>query len=123
MPDAGLARWAVCVKAFYSGRQPVEAVAHGLVGVLMPDERFLRIDPRGNKPGIDARFIPSRESLAFEATSPGEIDLPGVFTRPVPAVVAALSGGHDWHPVDTKLPDIRPEHWPEADAEWCVPAR
>ena len=98
-------------------------VLHGLVGVLMPDQRFLRIDPRGNRPGIDARFTPSRESLAFETTSPGEADLPGVFARPVPAVVAALSGGHDWHPVETKLPDIPPEHWPAADAEWCVPVR
>jgi transglutaminase-like putative cysteine protease len=98
-------------------------VLHGLVGVMMPDQKFLRIDPRGNKPGIDARFIPGRESLAFAANLPCETDLPGVFARPIAAVVAALSGEHTWHPVETKLPDVRPEHWPLAEAEWSAPAR
>ena len=97
-------------------------VLHGLVGVLMPDQRFLRIDPRGNKPGSDARFIPGRESLAFATTSPGETDLPGVFARPISAVVVALSGAQNWHPIETKLPDVRPENWPAADAEWSAPA-
>ena len=97
-------------------------VLHGLVGVQMPDQRFLRIDPRGNKPGINAQFTPGRESLAFAATHPGEVDLPGVFARPIPAVVAALSGAHSWHPVETRLPDVRPEHWPAAEMEWSAPA-
>jgi hypothetical protein len=37
-------------------------------------------------------------------------------------VVAALSGARNWHPVETRLPDVRPEHWPAADAEWSAPA-
>jgi len=94
---------------------------HGLVGVLMPDENFLRIDPRGNKAGIDAQFIPGREAIAFAATLPGEADLPGVFARPIPAVVSALSAAKHWHPVETRLPDVEPEHWPAADAEWHTP--
>jgi len=96
-------------------------VLHGLVGVLMPNEKFVRIDPRGNMPSIGARFMPGREVLAFEATLPGEADLPGVFARPIPEVVSALSGGQNWHPVETKLPDILSEHWPAGDAEWYVP--
>jgi len=112
----------LCYQRLRSGDGPPSFVLHGLVGVLMPDHRFLRIDPRGNKPGINAQFTPGRESLAFAATLPGEADFPGVFARPIPAVVAALSGARNWHPVETRLPDVRPEHWPAADAEWSVPA-
>jgi transglutaminase-like putative cysteine protease len=113
----------LCYQRLSAAEGAASFVLHGLVGVLMPDQKFLRIDPRGNKPGIDARFIPGRESLAFAATSPGETDLPGVFARPIAAIVAALSGAHIWHPVETKLPDIRPEDWPAAEAEWSTPAR
>jgi len=112
----------LCYQRLRSDDGPPSFILHGLVGVLMPDRRFLRIDPRGNKPGINAQLAPGHEALAFSATLPGEADLPGVFARPVPAVVAALSGEHNWHPVETKLPDVRPEHWPAADAEWSVPA-
>ena len=93
-------------------------VLHGLVAVLMPDRTFLRIDPRGNKPGVDAQFVPGREALAFAASLAGEADLPGVFARPLPQVVAALSAATDWHPTNTSLPDIRPEHCPAGDASW-----
>lgn len=93
-------------------------VLHGLVGVLMPDDTFLRIDPRGNKPGVDAQFEPGREALAFTMSLPGEVDLPGVFARPIPAVVDALSAASEWHPTRVALPDIQPETWPATDADW-----
>jgi transglutaminase-like putative cysteine protease len=112
----------LCYQRLRSGDGPPVFVLHGLVGVLMPDHGFLRIEPRGNKPGLNAQLTPGREALAFAATLSGEADLPGVFARPVPAVVAALSGTRNWHPVETRLPDVRPEHWPAADAEWSVPA-
>jgi transglutaminase-like putative cysteine protease len=97
-------------------------VLHGLVAVMMPDRSFHRIDPRGNKPGIAAQFAPGRELLAFAPALPGEADLPGVFARPLPEVVAALSVADSWHPSDTRLPDVKPEHWPAADAPWQAPA-
>ncbi|NUP08060.1 MAG: transglutaminase family protein [Polyangiaceae bacterium] len=96
-------------------------VLHGLVGVRMPDDTFLRIDPRGNKPGIDVQLAPWREALAFRPEHPGEVDLPGVFARPNPAVVSALAIGGIWHPVDTHLPDVSPEDWPAGDADWTSP--
>jgi transglutaminase-like putative cysteine protease len=98
-------------------------VLHGLVAVWMPAERrFLRIDPRGNKPGIDAQFIPGREALAFRVEHSGEADLPGVFARPLPAVVAALSAASDWGQLDAHFPDVAPERWPIAEAAWERPA-
>lgn len=87
----------------------------------MPDHTFLRIDPRGNKPGIDAQFVPGREALAFATALAGEADLPGVFARPISEVVAALSSAHEWHHVETELPDLPPEHWPAAEADWRAP--
>ena len=42
-------------------------VLHGLVGVCLPTTGWYLCDPRGNKPGIDARFTPPVERLAFEA--------------------------------------------------------
>jgi len=96
-------------------------VLHGLVGVRMPDGSFLRIDPRGNKPGLDVHLVPGHEALAFATTLPGEADLPGVFARPISQVVHSLSAMSDWHPTETALPDVRPEDWPTADAQWRTP--
>lgn len=110
----------LCYQRLCSGA-PGSFVLHGLVGVLMPDQTFRRIDPRGNKPGIDARFVPEREALAFAAALPGEADLPGVFARPIPEVVAALTAASHWHPSQTGLPDVEPDHWPAADALWHTP--
>ena len=91
---------------------------HGLVGVRLPDGSVMRIDPRGNKPGIDTQLIPGRETLAFVVQHRGEADLPGVFARPLPAVVTALSAASHWPMRDSDLPDLAPEHWPNAEGAW-----
>ena len=48
------------------------------------------MDPRGNKPGVDARFTPPRERLAFPASQTGEVMFPKVYADPVGPVVRAL---------------------------------
>ena len=93
---------------------------HGMAAVLMPDGAFFRIDPRGNKPGIDTRFLPDRETLAYRATAVGELELPGVFALPVPAVVRALSAAKEWSP-QTLLPDAQLRDWPAAEASYRTP--
>ena len=45
---------------------------HGLNAVYLPELGWFRIDPRGNKPGVEAQFCPPREKLAYNAQSPGE---------------------------------------------------
>ncbi len=78
---------------------------HGLVAVHLRGIGWYRADPRGNKPGLDARFTPPVERLAFAVTAPGEADLPGVHAAPLPEVVAAL-GRHDtWDALLADLPD------------------
>src|SRR5437867_9797512 len=50
---------------------------HGLAAVWLPAVGWYRIDPRGNKPGVDAQLAPPVERLAFAARLPGEYLFPG----------------------------------------------
>lgn len=67
-------------------------VVHGLVAVRLPGaERWVRQDPRGNKPGVDAQFRLDREQLAFPVRSEcNELDYPVLFAEPHPAVLQCL---------------------------------
>jgi len=79
---------------------------HGLNAVRLPDIGWLRIDARGNKPGIEAAFTPPEECLAFSIGLPGEADLPEVFADPLPAVIEALRVHSDAAEVANHLPDV-----------------
>jgi transglutaminase-like putative cysteine protease len=69
-------------------------VLHGLNAVWLEDRKeWRRLDARGNKPGVDARFLPEREQLAFDVHPQwGEKDYPYIFSEPDANVVAALQG-------------------------------
>lgn len=70
-------------------------VLHGLVAVQLGG-RWFRLDPRGNKPGIDAQFSLGGDRLAFKADpEEGESDDPQVYPAPAPAVVRALAAHSD----------------------------
>ena len=75
---------------------PVSGYAlHGLVAVHL-NGRWHRQDPRGNKPGVDARFSLGQERLAFEIVAErGEVDYPTIYAKPAPAVVSALESADD----------------------------
>lgn len=63
---------------------------HGLNAVWLGG-RWLRLDARGNKPGVDARFCPPAERLAFPVRpARGEADLPFLFPLPDANVLRAL---------------------------------
>lgn len=64
---------------------------HGLNAVyLQAKQCWLRIDARGNKPGVDAQFEPNRgERIAYPARKElGEFDYPSLYIEP-PAVLAS----------------------------------
>ena len=63
---------------------------HGLAVVDLPGYGWYRVDPRGNKPGVDARFTPPRERLAFPLSQTGEVAFSKVYADPVGPVVRAL---------------------------------
>lgn len=66
-------------------------VLHGLVAVHL-DGRWRRLDPRGNKPGVDAQFSMACERLAWSVRPDcGEIDYRVVFRSTVSAVLKAYA--------------------------------
>lgn len=83
-------------------------VVHGLVAVRF-DGAWHRQDPRGNKPGVDARFSLGRERLAFTPdTAAGEADYPDLYAAPHPVVLDALKAATDrphlWSILPAALP-------------------
>ncbi|MGM0563972.1 MAG: transglutaminase-like domain-containing protein [Pseudomonadota bacterium] len=79
---------------------------HGLNAVWLPDYGWYRLDPRGNRAGIDAAFDPPVEKLAFPVIMPGEADLPEVWAEPLPSVVKVLTRCETWDQVADNLPDM-----------------
>ncbi|MFD4576679.1 transglutaminase family protein [Streptomyces sp. NPDC058417] len=82
-------------------------VVHGLVAVRFHGA-WHRQDPRGNKPGVDARFSLDGERLAFTPdTAAGESDHPVLYAAPHPAVRDALRAAPDrahlWKTLPTAL--------------------
>lgn len=79
---------------------------HGLNVVYLQAHGWYRVDPRGNKPGVDARFTPPVERLAFPIANPGEADLPDVWVEPHPAVVRVLTQCATYDEVFRNFPDV-----------------
>ena len=79
---------------------------HGLVAVYLKQYGWYRIDPRGNKPGVEAAFCPPLEKLAFATDLDGEADLPEIWPEPLTNVVEALKAGKDYLDVANNLPDV-----------------
>jgi len=69
-----------------------DPVVHGLIALLPPGRsRWSRLDPRGNKPGVDARFDLDEERLAWQPRPHlGEYDYPLVYAAPPAPVLACL---------------------------------
>lgn len=60
------------------------------VHVAHPD-KWIRLDARGNKPGIDAQFSLQSEQLAFSVDKKaGEMDYPIIYTKPHPETIKVL---------------------------------
>lgn len=82
---------------------------HGLAAISLPDLGWYRVDPRGNKPGIDAQFTPPTERLAFSTLQPGEFDFPGVWADPFSIVLTAMQKSSTCREVVANLPDLDPQ--------------
>jgi transglutaminase-like putative cysteine protease len=81
---------------------------HGLVAVRFHGA-WHRQDPRGNKPGVDARFSLDGERVAFlPDAAAGEYDVPGLYAAPHPAVLDVLRSAPDRPHLWEHLPDALP---------------
>ena len=78
---------------------------HGFNAVLLPNHGWYRVDPRGNRPGVDAQFTPPQERLAFGIQLPGEATYDDVWPEPLPSVVEALRSHATYDALWQHLPD------------------
>jgi transglutaminase-like putative cysteine protease len=78
---------------------------HGLNAVYLPDIGWYRIDARGNKEGVDARFCPPHEQLAFATDDINEIDFQEILVKPLQDVVDVLNSCETYLDVYNNLPD------------------
>jgi len=70
---------------------------HGLNAVYLNNFGWFRVDPRGNKPGVNAQFTPPVEQLAYSIHSElGEIDYPDILVSPYSPVVEMMRRSNNY---------------------------
>jgi transglutaminase-like putative cysteine protease len=79
---------------------------HGLNAVQLPEIGWYRVDSRGNKPSVNAQFDPPHERLAFKTELDGEMDLPDIYSSPLPQVVGALTTCRTVDELSSQFPDV-----------------
>ncbi len=81
---------------------------HGLNAVFLEEYGYwYRVDARGNKEGVNARFTPPVEQLAFPVTDPHESDLPEIWNEPPLVIVQALQSHQSVEELYNNLPDVQ----------------
>ena len=70
---------------------------HALNAVYLPSQqKWVRLDARGNKPGVDAQFSVDAERLAFAVRLEcGEVDYGTIYAEPPPEIAGALEAHDD----------------------------
>ncbi|TBL75976.1 transglutaminase-like domain-containing protein [Paenibacillus thalictri] len=87
-----------CYQRLTLGDEPETGYCiHALNAVYLEShQRWVRLDARGNKEGVDAQFSLEREQLAFPVrTELGEVDYPTIFARPHPKTMNVLANNED----------------------------
>lgn len=79
---------------------------HGFNAVHLPDMGWYRLDPRGNRTGVNAQFTPPQEQLAFAVQFAEEATFPAILPEPLSVVVQALNAHTTWDAMLTHLPDV-----------------
>ena len=95
-----------CYQLLRLGEDDSKLILHGLNGVYLKKARkWIRLDARGNKPGVDAQFSLDHEQLAF-AVRPalGEVDYLMIFADPDPNVINALTHYTEFNDLWANLP-------------------
>ncbi len=80
---------------------------HGLNAVYLESYGWYRVDARGNKERVNAQFTPPEECLAFSTNDKLEIDLPEIWSDPLPQVVEVLQRHKTVDEVYANLPDVQ----------------
>jgi len=84
-------------------------ILHGLNAVFIKSlNKWIRLDARGNKPGVNAQFSTAKEQLAFPIRAQrGEEDIQTIFATPDKNIIKALTENKSleslWLNLPTKL--------------------
>lgn len=68
---------------------------------------WYRIDPHGNKPGVNTEFLPAEKILAYPISHEGDYDVSGIYSESLPEVIAVLTHYTAALDVTENLPDCR----------------
>ncbi len=80
---------------------------HGLNSVYLKNHGWYRVDSRGNKEGVTAKFNPPFESLAFEIGE-NEFDIDEVYSEPLHEIVDFLQTQFDsFEDMMKSIPDLK----------------
>lgn len=85
-----------CYQRVLKSKDPESGFAlHGLNALTLDGLHWFRLDPRGNKPGVNAQFSIEQEQLAYPIrTDLGEVDYPYVFAQPLESVINAMESSN-----------------------------
>jgi transglutaminase-like putative cysteine protease len=103
----------LCYQRLSLDNQGAPYTLHGLNAIFLPEIGWYRVDPRGNRDGVNAQFSPPQAQLAFELKVSQEANFLDIFAEPIPIVVNVLQTSNTWQDVLVNLPDITPDLWQE----------
>jgi transglutaminase-like putative cysteine protease len=80
---------------------------HGLNAIYFEETNtWFRVDPRGNKPGINSEFSITPEKLAYPIrTEMDEVDYPHVYSKPLEKVITSMEESVDCRELFFKRPE------------------
>lgn len=88
----------ICYQKLTLGDTPESGYCiHALNGVYIASlNKWIRLDARGNKEGVNSQFSIKEEKLAFSIRKEyGEIDYPFVYPEPLPRIIKVLEDSTD----------------------------
>ena len=81
-------------------------ILHGLNAVYIEEyDKWIRLDARGNKPGVNVQFSLDDEQLAFPVrVDKGEEDIPIIFAEPDKNIISVLTESKNFETLWANLP-------------------
>jgi transglutaminase-like putative cysteine protease len=83
-----------------------EFCIHGLNSVYLNSFGWYKVDARGNKEGVNAKFDPPAETLAFPIRFQGEKDFLKRYHKPLDIVLERLEKYSSYSEMSANLPDM-----------------
>lgn len=96
-----------CYQLLVNDDSPSGHVLHGLNAIYVKSlNKWVRLDARGNKPGVNVQFHLDRDMLAYRVDERlGESEDPRIFALPAESVIKALTTNATARALEGSLPD------------------